>query len=867
MKSITPVISIILLVALTITASGAAYFFIMSTTSDLKSGVDINNNPITDSSRLNLVSITGSKAIVRNDGTSPVTEVVMFVNNELLNYTLDTPILPGQLKEISFTAQEAGEDLEIKIIYNSGKTVTDISLAKVNTEASGFIVDYSPRVISASIIQNATHLNGYCLATVHNVSIESEYYYEWLLNDESELNGSFIENHDDFNYLLSIISLADGDWKFKCQVGNGTFNSSWKESVILIVGGEEPDNNSVNCLANDSENIWFTGTTTGNNSACCGDDGTLDDFYNGTIATTEFFCQDGFLTEQSIDVNQTICEQYNHIWFTGTTTGNNSACCGDDVIENFTNLSHICNNGVIINEADYSLSNCLANNLTNIWFTGTVTGSNDACCGDDSIESFSNGTNSCVNNSYYDIFTGIIELSDVNVTLNGIDEYDQSGWSVSSGDFNGDGISDVLIGAHYADPNSDNSGESYIVFGSDSLSGIIELNTANVTFNGIDEYDHSGISVSSGDFNGDGIADVLIGAYDADPNEIIAAGQSYIVFGSSELNGVINLTNANVTLNGINVGDHSGWSVSSGDFNGDGFDDVLIGAYSASPNDNFGAGESYVVFGSESLTGIINLTDANIILNGIDGNDRSGKIVSSGDFNGDGFDDVLIGADYADPNGHGMAGESYVVFGSSELNGVINLTNANVTLNGINAGDNSGNSVSSGDFNGDGIDDVLIGAPHVNITEMFSNGFGESYVVFGSESLTGIINLTNANVTFKGIDMSDMSGIRVNSGDFNGDGISDVLIGATGANPNGHDYAGESYVVFGSESLYGNISLTNANVTLNGIDVDDHSGYSFSSGDFNGDGISDVLIGAYSASPNGVQSGESYVMYVSRLVE
>jgi hypothetical protein len=144
MKSITPVISIILLVLITIIASVSAFFFINSNVSDLEAQGNLDTNPVMDNSRLNLVSITGSKAIVRNDGTSPVTEVVMFVNNELLNYTLDTPILPGELKEINYTAREEGEDLEIKIIYNSGKTTQAISPARLNTEASGF--DNTPNI-------------------------------------------------------------------------------------------------------------------------------------------------------------------------------------------------------------------------------------------------------------------------------------------------------------------------------------------------------------------------------------------------------------------------------------------------------------------------------------------------------------------------------------------------------------------------------------------------------------------------------------------------------------------------------------------------------------------------------------------------
>jgi flagellin-like protein len=744
MKSITPVVSVILMVLITIVASVSAFFFINSSVSDLQAQGNVDTYPGADNSRLNLVSITGSKAIVRNDGTSPVTEVVMFVNNELLNYTLDTPILPGQLKEISFTAQEAGEDLEIKIIYNSGKTVTDISLAKVNTEASGFIVDYSPRVTSVSIIQNATHLNGYCLATVHNVSIDSEYYYEWLLNDESELNGSFIENHDDFNYLLSIISLADGDWKFKCQVGNGTFNSSWKESDILIVGGEEPDNNSVNCLANDSSNIWFTGTTTGNNSACCGDD---------------------------------------------------------------------------------------------------------------LIESFSNGTNSCVNGSFYSVFLGTFDLTNANVTFNGIDAEDYSGNSVSSGDFNGDGFDDVLIGAFSADPNGVNSGASYIIFGSNNLSESIELSNANVTFNGKVSLDNAGSSVSSGDFNGDGFDDVLIGAKGADPNSDSAAGESYVVFGSADFSGVIELSNANVTLKGIDAGDYSGNSVSSGDFNGDGFDDVLIGAFSADPNSDSAAGESYVVFGSADFSGVIELSNANVTLNGIIAGDVSGFRVSSGDFNGDGFDDVLIGAMCA----YSDTGESYIVFGAFDINGVFNLTDANVTLNGIDVGDRSSSSVSSGDFNGDGFDDVLIGAKQADPNSNFDAG--ETYIVWGNSGLSGVIELNNANVTFNGASGSDYSGYSVSSGDFNGDSIEDILIGTEWSEP-----LGESYIVWGNSDLSGDFNLTDTNITLNGVDAYDYSGRSMCSGDFNGDGISDVLIGAPYADPNGDSSGESYIVYITRQI-
>ena len=198
--------------------------------------------------------------------------------------------------------------------------------------------------------------------------------------------------------------------------------------------------------------------------------------------------------------------------------------------------------------------------------------------------------------------------------------------------------------------------------------------------NGIDGGDYSGLAVSSaGDINNDGYDDIIIGARDADPN-----GESYVVFGkatgysaSLELS-ALDGTNGFV-INGIDYGDQSGYPVSSaGDINNDGYDDIIIGAFLADPNGDY-SGESYVVFGkatgySASLE--LSALDGNngFVINGIDEVDYSGgRVSSAGDINNDGYDDIIIGAHHADPNGND-SGESYVVFGQSEFDAFVNLS-------------------------------------------------------------------------------------------------------------------------------------------------------------------------------------------------
>lgn len=369
------------------------------------------------------------------------------------------------------------------------------------------------------------------------------------------------------------------------------------------------------------------------------------------------------------------------------------------------------------------------------------------------------------------------------------------------GDINGDGIEDIAVGAEGV---GDFHGGVYVFFGHDrefeSTFDLSSLNGADgFLIHGIDAGDRVGVAVSSaGDINNDGFDDILIGSPSAisGPTEI-STGEAYVVFGkASQFANELSLVDLDGE-NGFKISadidtSNLGRSVSiGGDINGDGIDDMVVGSSDA----------SYVVFGrTTAFNAELNVE----MLEGGTGFKLLGDAASSvhlgGDINDDGIADLIVGATNANNN----AGAAYIVFGQSQdFGGVLTLESDGVTFLGIRQGDATGTSVSAGDVNRDGIDDVIIGADGGTPDGVITTG--SAYVVFGRtqgfpnenelSSLDGV-----AGFQIHGADFRDELGDSVSyGGDLDADGFGDLVVGIPRGDLTDSDDTGEAYVLWGRD--------------------------------------------------------------------
>jgi formylmethanofuran dehydrogenase subunit C len=412
--------------------------------------------------------------------------------------------------------------------------------------------------------------------------------------------------------------------------------------------------------------------------------------------------------------------------------------------------------------------------------------------------------------------------SGADIIITGETTSNQLGYSLASGDFNADGKTDLAVAAY---AYSTNTGRAYLFYNGSIITE--NASGADIIITGETTSNRFGSSFTSGDFNADGKIDLAVAAYGYSS----FTGRAYIFYNGSII--TENASGADIIITGEATTNNFGYAMTSGDFNADGKTDLAVGAYGYSTS----TGRDYLFYNDGGIP--TTAATADVIITGEAASSNFAGSLASGDFNADGKTDLAVGA-YGYVSSRGRA----YIFTSQ--NGQVNT---NISLTGETTSNNFGRSLTSGDFNADGRTDLAVGAYG------YSTVTGRTYIFYNGSIITE--NASGADIIITGETTSNSFGMSLTSGDFNADGKTDIAVGASYYS----SYTGRAYIFYNGSIITENAS--GADIIITGETTGDVFGTSLASGDWNADGKTDLAVGAYQYSTN---TGRAYLFYNGSII-